>query len=322
MESNLKNKLMIVGIFAHNEEGVIKKTVECVLSQRISEGYTKSIFVIANACTDSTEKIVNEISKQNPEVKLVSIAQKGKVIAIKKFIDIVNEYTKNSRNKLDQNIVLMDADVSMIDKNTLSVLNSKLESEVDMDAIIASWVPESVYNKNRDLVSNLYRVLYKLQSETMRERFRAMCYIIRLEVLNKIEFMDNLIADDQYLQYKLRGKYKTFKDIKVTYGIPKSISDEFRRRQRHAVALQQIRELYKLGKLEQIYGGSKDATEGSVTEEEKSVLRLFIKISIEEKIYLAIIVLIRFVTGMRAKRLYKKLKESKKSILEIWKTNR
>ena len=50
--------LLPVAIMAHNEETVIKKTLENVLSQNAPIGYSIKTVVVANGCTDRTEEVV------------------------------------------------------------------------------------------------------------------------------------------------------------------------------------------------------------------------------------------------------------------------
>ena len=320
--TSCSDKLIIVGIIAHNEEGIIEIAINGILKQKIPNQYMKKIFIITNACTDNTEEIVMRMAHINPEIKLISLRKKGKAYALRTFIETLNENFGNQRDNVDQNIVLLDADVKMEDEHTLMKLYYNLQKENSMDALIAKWLPESVFNSKKDLISNLYRVLYKLQGEVRSERFRGMCYIIRLNVINQIPIFDNVLSEDQYFQYKLRGRYKIVDDIRVVYRIPKSLKEEFRRRQRHAIALTQIRELYKIGMLEQIYGGDKDDVDIYKISPRKAVFELFKKVSFRERIYLVIIVIIRIVTVFRAKGLYRKLNNDEQNFNGIWETNR
>jgi cellulose synthase/poly-beta-1,6-N-acetylglucosamine synthase-like glycosyltransferase len=83
-----------VGVMAYNEEANIANTLQAILSQRTTNCYIDEIFVIASGCTDNTEAIVQEISKQHPKVKLICQKHReGKASAINLFLSHVTTNT-------------------------------------------------------------------------------------------------------------------------------------------------------------------------------------------------------------------------------------
>lgn len=92
-----------IGICAYNEEKNIKNAIQSSINQKLSKKYKlKEVIVITSGCTDSTNEIVESISKKYPVVKLFQQKKReGKASAVNLFI-------KKSKSNI---LVLQGADI-------------------------------------------------------------------------------------------------------------------------------------------------------------------------------------------------------------------
>lgn len=76
-----------IGIMAYNEEANIARTLKAVLAQQGPSIIVEEVIVVASGCTDRTVPIVEEISQQEPRVRLyVQDKREGKASAINIFL--------------------------------------------------------------------------------------------------------------------------------------------------------------------------------------------------------------------------------------------
>ena len=84
MSAQPSNSGWPVMVLAHNEERHIEACLDSIFSA--DPGSRFEVFVMANGCTDATEAIVRQYSRNRPEVHLVSIALGDKCNAWNVFI--------------------------------------------------------------------------------------------------------------------------------------------------------------------------------------------------------------------------------------------
>ena len=76
-----------VGVMAYNEEANIGRLLRAILCQGFSHCCLKEIFVVASGCTDRTEKIVQDVMKDDRRIQLiVQSRRQGKASAINLFL--------------------------------------------------------------------------------------------------------------------------------------------------------------------------------------------------------------------------------------------
>jgi cellulose synthase/poly-beta-1,6-N-acetylglucosamine synthase-like glycosyltransferase len=101
-----------IGVCAHNEEGNIKRLLESLESQELSEACIKQIIVVSSGSTDGTDRIVASFSKQDSRVLLIKEKTRtGKAGAINLLL----------QKAVAPVIVLVSADV-LPRKNTIETL--------------------------------------------------------------------------------------------------------------------------------------------------------------------------------------------------------
>jgi len=78
-----------VGVMAYNEEKIIAKCLDGLLSQELDSHTIEEIIVVSSGSTDKTNEIVQEYGKKNKRVKLLIQAERlGKAVAINDFLKI------------------------------------------------------------------------------------------------------------------------------------------------------------------------------------------------------------------------------------------
>ncbi len=77
-----------IGICAYNEEQAIAKSIRSIFTQTLNEATIKEVIVVASGCTDNTVKIVQELMKEYPILKLIiQEKREGKNSAINAYLD-------------------------------------------------------------------------------------------------------------------------------------------------------------------------------------------------------------------------------------------
>jgi biofilm PGA synthesis N-glycosyltransferase PgaC len=90
-----------VGVMAYNEQTNIGQLLDALAHQQTSRCFIREIIVLASGCTDGTEGIVRECARRQPNIKLITQAQReGKASA-------VNLFLRHSRAEI---LVLVGAD--------------------------------------------------------------------------------------------------------------------------------------------------------------------------------------------------------------------
>jgi glycosyltransferase involved in cell wall biosynthesis len=236
-------KLLPVAIMAHNEEKVIQKAIESILTQRVPEGYSVKVVIVTNGCTDRTEEIIRELEMKNMgKIELLPINEKGKSRAINHAINFFNNIS-TTRFTIPY-VIFLDADCEFVGDNVLINFVEHLEQNPELCAVAADCLPDSLFNSRKDIVAEMYRAIYELRRSIMINSISGMCYGIRFEILKKIHFPDFQLAEDMYLSALLDGRFLRDKKIRIVFMTPFSLHDEVKRRTRQEVSTQRYRRYY------------------------------------------------------------------------------
>jgi glycosyltransferase involved in cell wall biosynthesis len=236
-------KILPVAIMAHNEEKVITKAINSILSQITPAGYSVKVIVVANACTDNTEDVVNRLGEHNlNKVQLISTKKKGKTIAIKEAIKLF-EKLSNTSVKLPY-VIFLDADCEFIGREALVNFIKKFEDNSALCAIAAQCVPDVCFNSRQDIVAGTYRAVNALRQSIRINSISGMCYAIRFNILKKIDFPEFQLNEDMYLSSRLNGHFLRDSTISIVFQTPRNCHNELTRRIRQEIYSQRYREYY------------------------------------------------------------------------------
>jgi glycosyltransferase involved in cell wall biosynthesis len=228
---------------AHNEEKVIQRAVESVISQKIPIGYLVKVVVVANGCSDRTEEIVRGLEKQNPNrVVLISMTEKGKTRAINRAIRLFDEISKTDLPI--PYVIFLDADCEFIGKDVLISFINRFEQNPQLCAVAADCVPDVFFNSRKDIVAEIYRATYSLGQTVKINSISGMCYGIRLEILKMIDFPDFQFADDMFVSSRVDGHFIKDTNIKIVFKTPANLCKEINRRTRQEISTQRYHIYY------------------------------------------------------------------------------
>lgn len=208
---------------AHNEEKVIKNTLLSLINANYPN--KKEIIVVNDGSTDNTAKVVKEMTKKYPLIKLINLKHGGKANALN---------TGVSHSKYDI-VITLDAD-SSIEKNSLKELVKPL-SERDVAGV--SGVVRAKRNKNlltwfQDfdyIVSSGWRfICNKINANSILPGFAA----FKKDVLIKAKgFKTDTITEDFDIVLELRrlGYHTRMNPSAVIYTeVPQTIRKFVRQR--------------------------------------------------------------------------------------------
>jgi|GEM_PF-1237904 len=237
VEEREKSNLLPVAIMAHNEEKVIQRAVESILSQNIPIGYLAKAVVVANGCSDRTEEIVKGVEKQNlNRVVLVSMAEKGKSRAINRAIKFFDQ-TSNADHKIPY-VIFMDADCEFLGKDVLINFIKRFEQNPQLCAVGADCVPDVFFNEREDITAEIYRAVYRLGESVKVNSISGMCYGIRFDILKKIDLPDLQFAEDMFVSSRLDGWFYKDRNIQIVFKAPSDLRNEIKRRARQEISTQ------------------------------------------------------------------------------------
>ena len=236
-------KLLPVAIMAHNEEKVIQKAIESVLSQSIPVGYSVKVVVVANGCSDRTGEIVKHLEKQNPNrVVLVSIKEKGKTRAINEGIRFLDQIS--NANLSIPYVIFLDADCAFVGKEALVDFVKQFEQNPQLCAVAANCLPDVFFNSMKGIVPEIYRAIYSLGRYMKINSISGMCYGIRFDILKKIDFPDFQFAEDMYVSSRLNGRFIKNSNIKIVFKTPSNLRSELNKKTRQKISTRRYYEYY------------------------------------------------------------------------------
>lgn len=239
----MSSKLLPIAIMAHNEEKVIEKSIESVLSQNAPFGYSAKVLVVANGCSDKTEEIVQRLEQQNPNrVVLVATTEKGKTRAINKAISYFDQISNNDVPV--PYVIFLDADCEFIGKEALINFVKRFEENGELCAIAADCVPDVFFNSRKDMIAEVYRATYRFGESLKINSISGMGYGIRFDVLKKINFPEFQFAEDMYVSHRLHGRFLKDRNIQIVFKTTSDLRGEINRRTRQEISTQRYHEYY------------------------------------------------------------------------------
>jgi glycosyltransferase involved in cell wall biosynthesis len=234
--------LLPIAIMAHNEERLIGRALESALSQQEPPGYRVEIIVVANGCTDGTERVVESTALANPgRVRLITSTTKGKTHALEQAQQYVAETALNTAVPY---VVMLDADCFFHDaRGVLGCLKS-FEGEPRLYVVAAQCLPALQVEFRSRLLRHAYRAIAQVSEWHAGNGISGGCYCIRADAFLEARFPPN-VAEDMYLSSWLDGWMYRDPGIRVYYQPCTTVLSEIRKRLRHEVFSENYHRLYR-----------------------------------------------------------------------------
>lgn len=227
-------KILPIAIMAHNEERVINRAICSCLCQEPPLDFEVIIVVVANACVDATESIVENLSSFNSNIILLSTQKKGKTNALNLAINFISDLRNDGCDI--PFIVFLDADCKFGGKECLIKYVENFNRCNRLLAVSSMCIP-NINDMDKSLfVRILYASLINLSKSVPYNGIHGGSYIVKLNILHDNFFPNIQMADDVFMSARLDGWFCKDNEIIVLYEIPKNIFSEMNKRIRHEVA--------------------------------------------------------------------------------------
>ena len=208
-----------IGIMAHNEGANIGSLLEAVVSQRTKAVTITEIIVVASACTDETESIVQNWEKIDNRVRLMSQSlRQGKAAAVNQFLDEARE----------EILVLCSADLRLPPATIEKVVAPLADADVGM----TTGHPLPV-NDPRTFMGFAAHLLWNLHHQINLKNFKAGELIAFRKIFERIPH--NAVVDEANIEPMIRAARYALRYVPtaiVENKGPETVADFVRQRRR------------------------------------------------------------------------------------------
>lgn len=241
-----KLPFLSVCIPAFEEEESIEKTLNSIFNQTLwkqTPPEKRELLICVNGynpkTSDRTVQILEQFQIQQPELKIITIAQKGKQRAINMLIKASNHKSRE--------FFFFDADV-LVQRNAMQKMLENLHSRraevVAANAIASSnLLPEKTVKAPLVAASRFFKEgLYpKIQSD-----IAGVGYLIKRETAERVKISDSVPASEDYLLTLLVGRKNIYIDpeAKVYYKTSSKYNDKMGQHARAIIGHDWIRKNY------------------------------------------------------------------------------
>ncbi|MBW4550842.1 MAG: glycosyltransferase [Aphanocapsa sp. GSE-SYN-MK-11-07L] len=202
-----------IGILAYNEASKIEQTLASLFRQTLFQPVHPQKFnidwiqivVVPNGCSDATEQIAHSFFEQLETNLMVPIAYEVRAIAQAGKSNAWNSYIHDFSDQDAKYLFLMDADIQLVQAETMSLMLSTLETTPE------AWVATDTPVKDVALKQqkNYLEKLSLQASSTGDGRICGQLYCGRSAVLRKIWMPVGLSVEDGFLNAMLTTNYFT-----------------------------------------------------------------------------------------------------------------
>lgn len=216
-------KSVSVGVPTYNGSKTIYHTLESILKSLnvLPASILKEMVVCLDHCNDNTEQVVkNFISKADVKIRLIyNDGLKGKSTAL-------NRIFNNTKSNL---ICFVDDDVILRNDCILNLIKT-LINQKNIRCVFAKWIRKSFVDRNwwKRFWHWVLGIKFDIQPyDQPSEIVRGACIMMRRE--NFVYLPDNILNDDQFIQYIYWPKTKEVQDAIIYFNSVSSISDYYKR---------------------------------------------------------------------------------------------
>jgi len=237
--SKKKNILKIsVGIPVYNEEENISQCIKGILKQENINYHLNEIIIYSDGSTDKTVDVIKKIT--NSKIKLFNEkTRKGKSYR-------VNQIIKKSDSDI---LILVDADVTIKDKNLLNYIAENFHNKFDLATVKADRL------KGKNNFQNCINFSSGLKNDIKRDwnqgnnylTFQGCFLILSKKLTKSINLPRNIINDDAYIYFStVRQKMKIgyMFEKKVYVSSPKTFLDHLNQSSRFKGSYNELKKYF------------------------------------------------------------------------------
>ena len=144
-----------IGVLAHNEEGLIKKTLKSLFTQDVFHKIATELIVVANGCTDATATVANRTLEDHSAVWAKSGSARVEVVPIAGKANAWNKFVHNLSSPSATMLILMDADILFLDMRTISSMVETLHHNPQAVVCVDRPVKDIEINPRRTFFQHL-----------------------------------------------------------------------------------------------------------------------------------------------------------------------
>lgn len=221
-----------VGIPAYNEAGNIKQLLQSVLSQKEDGFVLQEIIVMCDGSTDGTPEKVQEVQNAHG-AKRIKIHYDGKRLGKSARLDQIFRTFKG------EVLVLMDADITINDKQLLSKLVAK--SDFVMDGIVginATSLPADTFFE-RSLEASVHVMKFiarKWNKGNNYLAFKGCLLALDGTFARSLHMPANLVSNDAFLYFAAKNQGylpRYLEKVYAFYKSPVTFADHLNQSSRH-----------------------------------------------------------------------------------------
>lgn len=197
-----------IGLFAHNEEGNICRTLESLADQDVFSATNLNVrlTILANGCSDNTVAVAQEYLRNSNEISghVMDIAKPGKSNAWNRFIH-------DDTNALVDSFVCMDSDITFGSKDVISQLLAALRQSDQAYLSIDVAKKDTLLKNNKTIFESISLFFSKLMNKGSTAVAGSL-YCARGDQLRKITMPEGLPVEDGFLRAMLVTELFTWQD--------------------------------------------------------------------------------------------------------------
>ncbi|MFA6399795.1 MAG: glycosyltransferase family A protein, partial [archaeon] len=229
-----------IGVPAYHEEASIKRALNSILENTLWKAMSserKELVVCVNGCkngkADATAKVVLELAKQHPEIKVLIEEKAGHIRA-------KNILAREMSKKADVSF-FFDSDV-ILRRQTIERLYDALHTRKDIDLVGAKVMPAEAFasptSRGAIAQKNVEDYHSNQHNSAWQHRVSGCGYAIRTPIIKSITLPEHpMIAEDSYLS-RLIGPKRTLRipTATVVYRCVRTFADIRRQRVRYKIS--------------------------------------------------------------------------------------
>ena len=144
-----------IGILAHNEASNIGKTLELLFVQDVFQRLPVEVVIVANGCTDHTAAVVKRSLADHEAVWSARGVARVEELVVAGKANAWNAFVHELSSPLASMLVLMDADITLLNSSTISSMVSTLENNPQAVVCVDQPVKDIETKSKRTLFERL-----------------------------------------------------------------------------------------------------------------------------------------------------------------------